>query len=87
MVLRLDLSPEAEARLREKAAALGKDLDRFVLDTLEEKLASGQAETPTIAAETAEQWITRFNSWIESHPKRGYIADDSRDSIYAGRGE
>ena len=85
MVLRLDLSPEAEARLREKAATLGKDLDRFVLDALEEKMASGSSGAkPT---ESAEQWIARFNAWVESHPKRGYVADDSRESIYAGRGE
>jgi hypothetical protein len=37
--------------------------------------------------ETPEQWIARFRSWAASHPMSDVIADDSRESIYEGRGE
>jgi hypothetical protein len=37
--------------------------------------------------ETAEEWIARFRAWVESHPKRAIEFDDSRESIYEGRGE
>lgn len=39
--------------------------------------------TPT----SAEQWIAEFRAWIASHPRLPYEADDSRESIYEGRGE
>ena len=92
MVLRLDLTAEAEARLRERAAADGKEVDRFVLDAVEEKLTgNGSGQPGSIASpareETAQEWITSFDAWVQSHPRRGYVADDSRESIYAGRGE
>ncbi len=38
MTLQLDLSPEIEARLRERAAAVGKDAATFILEAVEEKL-------------------------------------------------
>ncbi len=92
MVLRLDLSPEAESRLRERAAAAGKEVDRFVLEAVEAKLSTESATEPSdlVSArreESPEEWIKRFDAWVNSHPRRGYIADDSRESIYAGRGE
>jgi hypothetical protein len=37
--------------------------------------------------ETAEEWIARWRAWCESHPKRDIEIDDSRETIYEGRGE
>lgn len=37
--------------------------------------------------ETAEEWFRRLVAWTESHPKREIEIDDSRETIYAGRGE
>lgn len=39
MTLQIDLSPELEARLRERAAAAGKDAVIFAREALEEKLS------------------------------------------------
>ena len=36
---------------------------------------------------SAEQWIAELRAWIASHPRLPYEADDSRESIYEGRGE
>jgi hypothetical protein len=40
MTLSIHLSPEDEARLREKAAAAGTDVDTFARQAIEEKLHS-----------------------------------------------
>jgi hypothetical protein len=37
--------------------------------------------------EMPEEWVARLVAWAESHPKSDVIADDSRESIYEGRGE
>jgi hypothetical protein len=34
-----------------------------------------------------EEWSKALREWVQSHPKRDALADDSRESIYAGRGE
>jgi hypothetical protein len=34
-----------------------------------------------------EAWSRALHEWIESHPRRGTLADDSRESIYADRDE
>ncbi len=36
---------------------------------------------------TAHEWCDRFEKWAASHRDLPREADDSRDSIYAGRGE
>jgi hypothetical protein len=34
-----------------------------------------------------EGWLKALREWAESHPKRDIVIDDSRERIYAGRGE
>ncbi|MEX0643660.1 MAG: hypothetical protein WD468_13230 [Pirellulales bacterium] len=84
MTLELELSPEAEARLRERAAEAGKELQAFVLEAVEEKLA---ADTPAPNARNIGDWLKALRAWGDSHPRREYLADDSRESIYAGSDE
>ena len=36
---------------------------------------------------SAEEWIAEWRAWVESHPPRTVLADDSRECIYEGRGE
>jgi Arc/MetJ-type ribon-helix-helix transcriptional regulator len=36
---------------------------------------------------TAQEWCDRFDQWADSHKTLPHEADDSRESIYAGRGE
>ena len=89
MNVSVPLSPEAESKLREQADAAGKDIASFVKEALEEKLAllrdsesdNGHADLP------ANQWIARLRLWVSSHRPLPYEADDSRESIYEGRGE
>ena len=49
MTLSIPISPDLEARLRERAAASGKDLVSFVRDAVEEKLAAPQTFAEILA--------------------------------------
>jgi hypothetical protein len=85
MTFDLNLSREAETRLRELAAAAGQDLQAFVLQTLNERLSEYEPQ-PTVVR-TNEEWTARLRSCIQLHPLVTHLVDDSRESIYAGRGE
>jgi hypothetical protein len=49
------------------------------LETTKEELGSNK--------ETPEEWAKRLTDWVQSHTKRAIEFDDSRESIYSGRGE
>lgn len=36
---------------------------------------------------TPEEWIKDLREWSDSHPPVTHFVDDSRESIYEGRGE
>lgn len=39
------------------------------------------------ASMAIDDWNARFDAWVASHSDIHTIADDDRESIYAGRGE
>lgn len=84
MTLQITLSPEVEASLREQAEAAGTDIATFALQALEEKLEAERERQPKL---TAEQRAKEWRAWVKSHQPAGHFVDDSRDSIYEGRGE
>ncbi|MDQ2800663.1 MAG: hypothetical protein M3Y13_13625 [Armatimonadota bacterium] len=86
MTLTLDLSPEQEAALHEKAAQEGKDEREYALRLLDDALG---AASPVVGARpfyetaTAEEWIDALNQWARSHDPNGpVLLDDSREIIY-----
>lgn len=82
MVLTLSISPEAEASLKAKAAAAGVDVSTYAATVFEQAIAAQPlGELPY------DQWVAEFNRWVASHKSVGHFVDDSRESIYAGRGE
>ena len=88
MMLDLPLSPELEARLRERAAASGQDPAAFVLEAVRQKLAASSGDGQGSPSELSlDEWLGRFDAWVRSHPPLGFEVDDSREGIYAGRGE
>ena len=84
MNLVLHLSPETEAKLLQQAVLVGKPPEEVAMKALEEQLAT---ENPVMEPQTARQWVADFHRWAESHRRLPHEADDSRESIYAGRGE
>lgn len=85
MTLNLSLPPELEARLRERAAATGKDVESFVREAVEEKITATAPSGPE--GKSPEQWSAELRAWAASHAPVTHSVDDSRESIYAGRGE
>ncbi|MEK6644469.1 MAG: hypothetical protein AABZ08_11230 [Planctomycetota bacterium] len=90
MTLRLDLTPELEHRLRERAAAEGKDLMAVALEAVEQRLSEPNGSlSESIAKDRMEAW-NRFLAATRGHAATlpaGYFADDDRGRIYEGRGE
>lgn len=88
MTLQISLSDDSEARLRQYAAAAGKDVPSVVAEAIEEKLAIYGSDGETDSRKLSpEQWIAELRGWAAGHATLTRVADDSRDSIYAGRGE
>lgn len=87
--LRIVVSRDTEEKLKRAAAAEGKDVASLVAAAVEEKLASvndGSADGAAAAID-AEEWVHRLRSWSVAHAPSADEADDSRASIYQGRGE
>lgn len=85
MTIQLHLTPELESALRERAAAEGKDPTALALEAVAEKLG------PAIARSSRDETAERRNAWnrflegTREHARSlpaGYMADDSRESIY-----
>jgi len=49
MTLQIDLSPDLEAKLRERAAAAGKDVQSFARDAVEKELAKPETFAELLA--------------------------------------
>ncbi len=82
--MQLNLPPSTESLLRQHAIAAGKDLESFAIQFLQQQLES---EYQTIPAEQNHgEWVAALTAWSNSHPRTTRLVDDSRDSIYEGRG-
>ncbi len=92
MTVTISLPAETEAKLRERAAATGKDVSTLVREAVEEKLSATNGNSAT-ASIPYGRWSAEFTAWMNDVAKRapmyppGYVADDSRESIYEGSGE
>ncbi len=80
MVVRI--SRQASEMLAERAAQSGRDVAAVAADLIEEAVASSAP-----ADLGYDEWAREFKSWVSSHKPSGHFVDDSRESIYAGRGE
>ena len=65
MTLTLDLSPDLEERLSQRAALAGIPLPRLATEILEEATRSGGQEKPMTGAELVAQWEATgvFGAW------------------------
>jgi hypothetical protein len=87
MTLHITLRHEAEAQLRRRAAEVGKDPAEFAREALEEKLAFSSHAAADETRLPADQRVAELLRWVASHKPLERDADDSRESIYEGRGE
>ena len=84
--LQVKLPKSLEITLKTQASAAGKDIESFVLEALELALCQGPNGEST-AKLSHEQFRDRLQQVIDLHPRGNASTDDSRESIYAGRGE
>ena len=85
MVLRIALTPEIEARLRARAAAVGKNLESYVLEAVEEKLCAPERFTELLAPlheATAATGVTEagIDAFLEECRDERYRGPEVADS-------
>ncbi|HEV3079716.1 MAG TPA: hypothetical protein VGY66_08050 [Gemmataceae bacterium] len=83
----LQLSPEIEQKLRDRAAQFGKPFETFLQEIAERVAKEETAKTPPPPPMSFEEWLAKWRAWVNSQPAFPVIADDSRESIYEGCGE
>lgn len=85
MNLNVNVPKVIEERLKARAAASGKDVEAYVLEVVRESL---DRELPEQARSIDDATFKKLLSEIqERHKNSPPDVDDSRESIYAGRGE
>jgi hypothetical protein len=87
ITLTIQLPPEIEEKLRERAAQFGKPFETFLQEVAERAAKDETAKVPPPPPMSTEEWIAEWRAFVNSRPARPIIADDSRESIYEGRGE
>ncbi len=84
MNLKIEVPANLELLLKERARQAGVPVELFVLQAVTDRLAESESPVSSVSAEQFSLWLTQ---WSDRFPKLERIVDDSRDSIYAGRGE
>ena len=82
----LQIPDELLQKLQKRAEDQGRELAAVVIEMLE----IGLRYAPTASQNSKlspEEWVKEFREWVASHPKVDVVVDDSRESIYEGRGE
>lgn len=86
MIVSINFPAEIETALKRRAQAAGQDVETFVQSAVKEKLA--EEEEPVRGRRLSpEEFERRLDAWIKLHPPSSGHVDDSRESIYEGRGE
>jgi hypothetical protein len=74
-------------RLEDLARQTGRTAEEVVREFVDEGLAQRAPNGQGGTTMPPEQWSAEWHAWAASHPTLPHIADDSRESIYADRGE
>jgi len=90
MTVTIELKPEIEKRLAEKAKKNGLPIETFIEVFIEDSLeAVEEKEKPFHETATKEEWLAEFRKWIDSHKDKDYpvLPDEaySRETIYEDR--
>lgn len=79
----IQLDEKTADGLNAQAKALGMTLQDF----LRSIAGNGSHLSKAHADMPYDQWSARLHAWAAGFPTLPQVADDSRESIYAGRGE
>ena len=67
-------------------APVADELKKLVA-LIRDNLAPAPSLPTPSAGEPPEEWARRLQAWVDTHPARPITIDDSRESLYSGRGE
>lgn len=84
MTITINLPSEAEQKLRAAAGRRGQTLEAYLEWLAIQSAGSGACPA---AERTPEERAAEFRAWAASHVPVTHFVDDSRESIYEGRGE
>ena len=92
MTVKLDLPPRTEQLLKEQAARAGQTLEVYLKELAEREAQAIHGTSPVdgnvLSSQLSpDEWVTQWYAWAERQLPRAVVLDDSRESIYAGRGE
>ena len=88
MSVTLNLTPDVERKLQEKVAQNGQTLEEYLENLARQSAADAASPAPLSPSQlSADQWVAAWRAWVKGHPPFPVLADDSRESIYEGRGE
>ena len=82
------VQPEVLTRLAEHAQRAGKTINDLLNDMLDERecMTPQKVDRTKAVDVTADEWARALRAWAATHPVGAALADDSRESIYEGRG-
>ena len=82
------VQPEVLTRLADHAQRAGKTINDLLNDMLDERecMTPQKVDRTKAVDVTADEWARALRAWAASHPVGAVLADDSRESIYEGRG-
>ncbi len=81
-----EIKPETAEMIKAQAEALGLSVDEYLRELL--PASNGDSlDQPLYKTASTEEWLSAFSEWATDHPTLPIMADDSRESIYQGRGE
>ena len=86
MKIRIQLPLGIEDAVRERALAAGVDVETYIANLVKGDVQGGMPSPPKQRM-SHEEFRARLDTIIQSHGINNGHFDDSRDSIYAGRGE
>jgi predicted DNA-binding protein len=85
MTVTLELRPEIESRLTEKARSLGKTVETLLIEVIEESINKNGEEIPFYETAADEEWIAELDSLTIFSDQIPETWDDSRENIYGER--
>jgi len=83
----IQIPPETEQTLRDRASRFGKPFEVFLQEVIDRAVKYEAMMTPPPPPMSPEQRAAEWRAWVARQPVRPVIADDTRESIYEGRGE
>ena len=86
MTVTLELKPEIEERIKQKAAEKGLTVEAFI-ETVINADVNRQSDRSFQETATAEEWEKALKNWIRNFPEHPVLSDEaiSRESIYRER--